>query len=189
LATLACGCAIERAVSAKQKSSAEQKAAEPQVTAVDTHKHQTCDAPSVRDIALAFQNKLPTLAELDKLESAIELRRNNRLASLHFYRGQKLEEIGIRTDEIIDGECSEAPLAPEGAGNQEVALRRRRVEQRSPANEEHEVNTETRAQEASGSEARAESIEAGNSIPAGEASLFPSGGWLTSAERAIGSVF
>jgi hypothetical protein len=68
---------------------------------------------SYRDIVIAFQSKLAMIAELDKLEAAAETRRNNRLALLDFYRRQKLEEICATADQIIDGEYSEASLAPE----------------------------------------------------------------------------
>ena len=80
----------------------------------------------------------PALAELDKLESALEVRRSNRLELFDFYRRQKLEEICARADEIIDGEYSEA----EEAGNQDSASGGAMVQRRSPADGEHLANEE-----------------------------------------------
>jgi len=117
-----------------QVSNAERQAAE--AAALEQLKAR-CKARDAQDAARAFQNKLPALAELDKLESALELRRSNRLALLDFYRRQKLEEICARADEIIDGDYSEAPLVSEGAGNQDFPSGGAMVEQDSPADGEH----------------------------------------------------
>ena len=108
---------VELAVEGKdpdQVSSAERQAAE--AAALEQLKAR-CQARDAQDAARVFQNKLPTLAELDKLESALEVRRSNRLGLLDSYRRQKLEEICARADEIIDGDYSEAPLVSEGAGD------------------------------------------------------------------------
>jgi len=118
-----------------QVSSAERQAAE--AAALEQLKAQ-CQARNAQDAARAFQNKLATLAELDKLESALELRRSNRLGLLDFYHRQKLEEICARADEIIDGEYSEA----EEAGNQDSASGGAMVQRRSPADGEHLANEE-----------------------------------------------
>jgi hypothetical protein len=131
---------VELAVEGKdpdQVSSAERQAAE--VAALEQLKAR-CKARNAQDAARAFQNKL--LAELDKLESALEVRRSNRLGLLDFYRRQKLEEICARADEIIDDEYSEAPLVSEGAGNQDSASGGPIVERRSPADGEHLANEE-----------------------------------------------
>ena len=120
-----------------QVSSAERQAAE--AAALEQLKAR-CQARDAQDAARAFQNKLPTLAELDKLESALEVRRSNRLGLLDFYRRQKLEEICARADEIIDGDYSEAPLVFEGAGNPGSSSGSPIVEQHSPADGEHPAN-------------------------------------------------
>jgi len=118
-----------------QVSSAERQAAE--AAALEQLKAR-CQARDAQDAARVFQNKLPTLAELDKLESALEVRRSNRLELFDFYRRQKLEEICARADEIIDGEYSEA----EEAGNQDSASGGAMVQRRSPADSEHLANEE-----------------------------------------------
>jgi hypothetical protein len=114
-----------------QVSSAERQAAE--AAALEQLKAR-CRARDAQDAARAF----PTLAELDKLESALEVRRSNRLELFDFYRRQKLEEICARADEIIDGEYSEA----EEAGNQDSASGGAMVQRRSPADGEHLANEE-----------------------------------------------
>jgi len=62
--------------------------------------------PSDQDTVVAFQSKISLLNEIDKMQAAAEARRNNRLASMEFYRRTKLQEICERADEIIDGEAS-----------------------------------------------------------------------------------
>ena len=135
---------VELAVEGKdpdQVSSAERQAAE--AAALEDLKARS-QARVAQDAARAFQSKLPTLAELDKLESALELRRSNRLALLDFYRRQKLEEICARADEIIDGDYSEAPLVFEGAGNPGSSSGSPIVEQHSPADGESSGKAKSR---------------------------------------------
>jgi len=114
-----------------QVSSAERQAAEAAALEQLKARRQARDA---QEVARVF----PTLAELDKLESALEVRRSNRLELFDFYRRQKLEEICARADEIIDGEYSEA----EEAGNQDSASGGAMVQRRSPADGEHLANEE-----------------------------------------------
>jgi hypothetical protein len=68
--------------------------------------------PTWRDMAVELKNNIEMYERLERLQNSNEMRRDRLLSSLDYYRRQIAVHIYESVNDIIDGECVQAPLAP-----------------------------------------------------------------------------